>query len=389
MRNKPIPIGIIFFLMLFITACGSSGWGPTPSPKHSVSGTVSGLSGSGLVLQNNGGDDLSISADGTFTFATPINNGSSYAITVKTEPTGTDLYQTCAVDNGSGTVNGANVTDVSVTCSTSAWETLVSLAGNPSFSDFTPTGKSVLYNGEGTSMQNFTFPTTGNPQGIFTTLNNPIDIIGDYVGFAWVGDNLYMVQGKSIYAYSITGNSWTKPVNGTLNYNYVNSQSTADDSGFVYSLSNSGTHQLLKYDTINNTVVYYLAPDDIVITFGNEPRVAWDSKTQRVYLADYENSIFYAFNPADGTFTALAPLPNSSGMSDAFCSDRRGHIFTGNGNGSSRELLMYTAETNTWTSFPKDIPFNQGGSNACSIAADGWLYFGDGNAHNFARIKVF
>ena len=53
-----------------------------------VGGTVSGLSGSGLVLQNNGGDDLAISADGSFTFATTVESGAAFHVTVKSQPTG-------------------------------------------------------------------------------------------------------------------------------------------------------------------------------------------------------------------------------------------------------------------------------------------------------------
>ena len=81
-----------------------------------IGGNVSGLSGSGLVLQNNGGDDLPITADGSFTFATPLNDGSTYSVTVATQPTGPN--QTCSVVNASGTVSGANVTDVQITCIT-------------------------------------------------------------------------------------------------------------------------------------------------------------------------------------------------------------------------------------------------------------------------------
>ena len=36
-----------------------------------VGGTVAGLTGSGLVLQNNLGDNLTVADDGTFTFADP------------------------------------------------------------------------------------------------------------------------------------------------------------------------------------------------------------------------------------------------------------------------------------------------------------------------------
>jgi hypothetical protein len=44
----------------------------------SVSGSVSGLIGSALVLQNNGTDDLAIAANGDFAFGTPLSDASPY-----------------------------------------------------------------------------------------------------------------------------------------------------------------------------------------------------------------------------------------------------------------------------------------------------------------------
>jgi hypothetical protein len=82
---------------------------------YTVGGTVSGLLGSGLVLQVNGGGNLPIAADGSFTFAAPLADGSAYAVTVASQPTGP--VQVCTVSNGSGTVAGANVTNVQVSCS--------------------------------------------------------------------------------------------------------------------------------------------------------------------------------------------------------------------------------------------------------------------------------
>ena len=82
---------------------------------YSVGGTVSGLSGS-VVLQDNGGDNLTVSANGPFTFATKLASGAAYAVTVKTQPAG----QTCTVASGSGTIGSANVTNVAVTCTTNA-----------------------------------------------------------------------------------------------------------------------------------------------------------------------------------------------------------------------------------------------------------------------------
>jgi hypothetical protein len=80
--------------------------------SYTVGGTVTGLSGAAVVLQNNGADDLSLSADGPFTFATALADGSAYAVTVLTQPGPTF----CTVASGSGTIAGADVADVTVTC---------------------------------------------------------------------------------------------------------------------------------------------------------------------------------------------------------------------------------------------------------------------------------
>ena len=83
------------------------------SKTYSIGGTVSGLSGT-VVLQDNGGDDLSVSSNGAFTFATRLATGAAYKVTVKTNPSG----QSCSVSGGTGTVASANVTNVAVTCIT-------------------------------------------------------------------------------------------------------------------------------------------------------------------------------------------------------------------------------------------------------------------------------
>src|SRR5215468_6977547 len=57
-----------------------SGGDTAGAGSFSVGGTVSGLTGA-VVLQDNGGDDLTIPADGQFTFATKVASGSSYAVT--------------------------------------------------------------------------------------------------------------------------------------------------------------------------------------------------------------------------------------------------------------------------------------------------------------------
>jgi subtilisin-like proprotein convertase family protein/subtilisin family serine protease len=82
--------------------------------SFTVGGTVSGLLGAGLVLQNNGANDLAIGGNGAFTFTTPILFGATYAVTVLTQPSGP--VQNCSVTSGSGTLGAGNVTSVGVNC---------------------------------------------------------------------------------------------------------------------------------------------------------------------------------------------------------------------------------------------------------------------------------
>ena len=64
------------------------------------------------MLRDNGGDDLTLTANGSFSFATKLANGAAYNVTVKTNPSG----QSCSVANGTGTIAAADVMNVAVTC---------------------------------------------------------------------------------------------------------------------------------------------------------------------------------------------------------------------------------------------------------------------------------
>ena len=81
---------------------------------YTISGNVAGLEGSGLVLQNNGGDDLAIAANGDFTFNTALADGSEYNVTVLEQPE--DPLEVCVVEDGSGIVGAGDIDDVQVNC---------------------------------------------------------------------------------------------------------------------------------------------------------------------------------------------------------------------------------------------------------------------------------
>jgi len=93
----------------------TGGSGDPMMSTYTVSVTVTGFTGQGLVLELNGSQDQMVAADGTVTFPSGLMTGASYAVTVKTQPT--TRREICGVSNGSGTIAPANVTTVAVNCS--------------------------------------------------------------------------------------------------------------------------------------------------------------------------------------------------------------------------------------------------------------------------------
>src|SRR6202023_2147612 len=82
-----------------------------------VGGTVAGLAGGDtIILENNmlSSTQLFVSANGSFTFATPQATGTSYDVTVVSNPQ-SPVAQTCTITSGAtGMIGSANVTSVAV-----------------------------------------------------------------------------------------------------------------------------------------------------------------------------------------------------------------------------------------------------------------------------------
>ncbi|GAB4561055.1 MAG: hypothetical protein Tsb007_25250 [Rhizobacter sp.] len=112
MRRHPVTFFVATVVLpLLLVACWVG--------EATVGGTVSGLpTGASVVLQNNGTDNLTVSANGSFTFSKTVEGEKTYAVSVLTQPAGA----TCTVANGSGTIDtdGTDVTNVAVTCVASA-----------------------------------------------------------------------------------------------------------------------------------------------------------------------------------------------------------------------------------------------------------------------------
>ena len=196
--------------------------------KYTIGGTITGLTGTGLVLLNNGGDATTISANAAqFTMTTGVAQGGPYAITIKTQAGG----ETCSVSNGSGTTGTGNVTSVIVSCtpwSTFPFSVLYSFAGG---TDGAAPGGDLIQAGDG----NFYGVTNGGdvtadygtvfkitPAGTETVLHNFTNTGND-----GVNPSAALVQGSDGNFYGTT------PTGG------------ASGLGVIFKITPSGTETVL------------------------------------------------------------------------------------------------------------------------------------------------
>ena len=172
----------------------SAVWRVTSAP---LGGPISGLTASGLVLQVNGADNISIAAGSTsFSFPVAMANGTAYNVSVLTQPHSNSQLQVCSVSNGSGIV-GAAPSGISLVCNNPSELVLVAY---PSFiTKFVNPGSISAFPID---------PTTGAPiqSGIpfatsnFTSGNSPSSIAVDPSGkFAYVP----CPQDQTVWVYSI------------------------------------------------------------------------------------------------------------------------------------------------------------------------------------------
>ncbi|MBL0169835.1 MAG: hypothetical protein IPP90_03750 [Gemmatimonadaceae bacterium] len=135
---------VIPALLVLASGCGGGGdssSGPDGGPTTEgvrLHGTISGLKGGDAVLQLNGANDQTLQSAWTDFFFTNVPKKSTYAITVKAQPT--FPWQTCVLGNATGTAN-ADVENITLTCTTNTYAVKGSVSG------LTGTGLTLQLNG--------------------------------------------------------------------------------------------------------------------------------------------------------------------------------------------------------------------------------------------------
>ena len=180
---EKLGIGIV---VVILGSCNSGGGNNSNNPQSAqnnpqlstftIGGSVSDLVGSGLALQDNGGDNLVITGNGNFTFATALSQNSSYSVTIVSQPT--NPAQTCSIANASGSAS-SNVTSVHVSCAATISSSTPTFAIFPSF------------NGRDFEL----WRTDGTPEGTYAFLNSTDKALG-FGGFYL---QIYPSTGKYVW----------------------------------------------------------------------------------------------------------------------------------------------------------------------------------------------
>jgi hypothetical protein len=268
MNSKHVLAGVFVPLALvMLAACGGGGATPPP-PTYTIGGTVTGLGVSkSVVLQDNGGDNLTVSADGAFTFTTAKANNAAYAVTVLTQP----ALQTCTIANASGTVSAANVTNVMVTCVVSV---ALPKTGQTTCYDATPAVVACDGTGQDGDLQ--TGVTEPSPRFVVGTAAEVDCVTDSLTGLMWVG------------APSLTGGDWASALTAANGLNLCGYTDWR-----LPNLVELGS--LLNYSVADNAAVLNAAG------FSNIGSWYWTSTTNA------SNPIWVGvLNIADGQMTASA-----------------------------------------------------------------------------------
>jgi hypothetical protein len=361
----------------------------TPSgggTNFTVGGTVSGLSGT-VALQDNRGNDLSLSANSGFAFTTAMATGSNYSVTVRTQPAG----QTCAIANGTGTVSGINVTDVSVTCaSTFAFASLALFAGHmqgrgsvdgvaaaarfntPHSVASDSAGNVYVADTNSNTIRKITpaggVTTLAGTAGVFgsadatgaaASFNSPHGVATDNAGNVYVADTFNNTVRKITSAGAVTTLAGSASITGgttdatgaAARFNFPQGVAT-DSVGNVY-VADTSNHTLRKITpagvvtTLAGTAIVSGSTDatGAAARFSFPQGVATDG-TGNVYVADAGNSIVRKITPA-GVVTTLAGTASVSGSTDAIgaaarfntpqgvATDRAGNVYAGDSNNNT------------------------------------------------------
>lgn len=320
-RKIPTLATIIFVVSLGGCIGGQRDLVSTAMGGH-IGGSISGLNGI-LVLQNNNSDNLTIGANGNFTFASKVADGNIYSVTVFSQP----KNQYCSVSNTTGWMGAVNISNIAISClnllgssvqgkalnliqsvSTFAGHSSLNADGTGALASFYSPQNSVadgngnlfvadyanntirrivIATGEVTTLAGHEGEAgatdSGDIAGTATTFNLPVGITTD-------GTSLYVTDSGNNKVRKIT------PAIGTL------SNMTSANS-LVSSLTGQ-TSNLVTAGSADSTSA-------TLVSFNNPAGITIDSSLTYLYVADSGNNKIRKISIASGATTSLTGQTNN------------------------------------------------------------------------------
>jgi 6-phosphogluconolactonase len=374
-------IGSVAVLSLLMVGCGGGGGSgsasnpPPPPANYTVGGTVTGLTGSGLVLMFSDNalsgphaTSLAVPGSGGITFPPAVPQGSTYMVSVGTQPN--SPAQNCVVTNGTGVVGAANFTNVTVACSNVAGYTVGGSVSGLVGSGLTLAICSLHSNGYGSRGGHY---VCGSPLQVST--NGAFTMSGAYPAL-YSGPDLVLVtqQPSSPTQRCLVGNA-------TINITNANDTSVtvscADYNEYAY-VTNAADNTLSSYRVDSSTGVLTVVGTPIAT--GESPYAIANldlgiAGQRFVFIGNEGSNDVSAFvvNSATGALTAVPGSPFPAGKDPKAMAVSRSvsgsyNLFVANA--GSDDVSVYTIDnsTGTLTELPgSPVPV---GKNPTSVVVD-------------------
>ena len=157
----------------------------------------------------NDSEEITIAANGAFTFPTMVADGDGYAVTLSAQP----ANQNCTVSNGSGNIAGANVSTVNVVCATNVSGSISNYAtSGPALMalTLTDTTSNILLQTltnipSGTASYSFSVPVPSSHAYLVSVSQQPTGQVCTPTNSAGSGSNVQPVQITCVNVYPLTG----------------------------------------------------------------------------------------------------------------------------------------------------------------------------------------
>ena len=463
-------LGFLIIAIVVLTGgCGGGGGGGA-SGGFAIGGRVSGLTGSQpFTLQNNGADALTVSTNGSFTFA---KTASSYDVTVITQPAG----QICSVSNGSGSMINANVNNVAVNCSPNTYTVggtlqgltfghqialqnngtdTLTLTADGTFTFQTPMPYGANFNvtvtsqpGEASqllcfisagasgtvsgavtgvvvfcaSVEQVLYNFSGQPDGVDPEANLIMDNAGNLYGTTRLGSGNFGNGYGTVFELSPTGSGFYKE---TILYSFTGGSDgeepiagvTMDAAGNLFGTTSlggngsctngCGTVFKLSRGTAGYTKATLhsftggsdgLLPSGLILdSAGNLYGTTNLSNAEGVTSSPYAGTVFKLSPNADGSYTesvlyafsttdANSPQNPSSGLT----MDSAGNLYGTTANGGSGNFgVAFRLSPSINGSYSESILFHFGGSGSARSPAGGLVLDNLGNLYGTAESPYF